>query len=120
MFVPYETFLLVQGLGQEFWLKLSPELSTIMPSILTDAEIDLLKSSVSETLLKMLFRNGVLLVEARTRDDRTLPSFCSCTALQFQDRTSPSGQLLNYSRDMRMRHPRRVSLVLNKAGGAPS
>jgi biotin carboxylase len=46
------------------------ETSTIMPSILPDAEIDLLKSSLSETLLKMGFRNGVFHVEARVKDSK--------------------------------------------------
>jgi biotin carboxylase len=46
------------------------ETSTIMPSILPDAEIDLLKSSLSETLLKLGFRNGVFHVEARVKDSR--------------------------------------------------
>jgi hypothetical protein len=41
-----------------------------MPSILPDAEIDLLKSSLSETLLKMGFRNGVFHVEARVKDSK--------------------------------------------------
>lgn len=46
------------------------ELSTIMPSILPDHELSLLKSSLSGTLLKLGFRNGVFHVEARIKDSR--------------------------------------------------
>ncbi|KAJ5496537.1 ATP-grasp fold domain containing protein [Penicillium fimorum] len=46
------------------------ELSTIMPSILPQSEIHLLKSSLTETLLKMGFRNGVYHLEARVRNSK--------------------------------------------------
>ncbi|OQD81419.1 hypothetical protein PENANT_c027G01889 [Penicillium antarcticum] len=46
------------------------ELSTIMPSMLPESEISLLKSSLTQTLLKMGFRNGVYHLEARVKDSK--------------------------------------------------
>jgi len=46
------------------------EMSTSMPSMLPDAELSLLKSSLAETLLKLGFKNGVYHLEARVEDSR--------------------------------------------------
>lgn len=46
------------------------EMSTIMPSMLPDAELSLLKSSLAETLLKLGFKNGVYHLEATVEDSR--------------------------------------------------
>ncbi|OQE05942.1 hypothetical protein PENVUL_c021G05876 [Penicillium vulpinum] len=48
------------------------ELSTIMPSILPESEITLLKSSLTQTLLKMGFRNGVYHLEARVKNSKKM------------------------------------------------
>lgn len=46
------------------------ELSTIMPSILPNSELDLIKTSLTKTLLVMGFRNGVYHLEARLIDSQ--------------------------------------------------
>ncbi|ATY66972.1 ATP-grasp fold domain containing [Cordyceps militaris] len=55
----------VPALSQSF-----AELSTIMPSILPEQEIALLKSHLTETLLRLGFRNGVFHLEARVQDSK--------------------------------------------------
>ncbi|CAG8898479.1 unnamed protein product [Penicillium egyptiacum] len=46
------------------------ESSPIMPSMLPESEISLIKSTLTETLLKMGFRNGVYHLEARVKDSK--------------------------------------------------
>jgi biotin carboxylase len=46
------------------------ELSTIMPSMLPEQEIALLKSDLTDTLLRLGFRNGVFHLEARVQDSK--------------------------------------------------
>ncbi|KAK6957558.1 hypothetical protein Daesc_000345 [Daldinia eschscholtzii] len=46
------------------------ELSTIMPSLLPEEEISLLTSSLTETLLKLGFKNGLFHLEARVKDSK--------------------------------------------------
>lgn len=46
------------------------EMSTIMPSILPESEVAMVKSSLTNLLLRMGFRNGVYHLEARVKDSR--------------------------------------------------
>lgn len=46
------------------------ELSTIMPSILPEDEVSLLTSSLTETLLRLGFQNGLFHLEARVKDSK--------------------------------------------------
>ncbi|KAI1802056.1 ATP-grasp fold domain-containing protein [Daldinia bambusicola] len=46
------------------------ELSTIMPSLLPEDETSLLTSSLTETLLKLGFKNGLFHLEARVKDSK--------------------------------------------------
>ncbi|KAB8290416.1 hypothetical protein EYC80_010848 [Monilinia laxa] len=47
------------------------ESSTIIPSILPENEIAILKASLAETLVKLGFRNGVYHLEARVKDSKS-------------------------------------------------
>lgn len=61
------------------------EVSTIMPSILPQSEIELLTSSLTNTLLKLGFRNGIFHLEARINNSAKLYSMTS-TGVKLLDR----------------------------------